>query len=553
MDTKCVNVKCNKYAVYNNPGSSTKLYCNDHKMKGMINLNMKKCEEPGCKQKASYNALGEKTKKYCNKHKLDGMVIIKTNLCLDCNKVARFGSDNKKVYCGEHKKPGMKNLTVPRCIHSKCDKYPNFNFANEKKPIYCAMHRLPMMVDIRTRKCENCNTIAGYNYPGIKQGRFCIKHKLPDMIPTKFIKCAECNNQAFYSQPIKNDSGIKYPKPTHCIEHKLPGMVNKNNVKQHCIQEGCRTVAGYGYLNEGKCLYCAEHKLKSMINLSNKRCKSAGCLKRPTFGYEAQGKRIYCELHKLPNMINVNIIKCIVADCNFGASFNYPGQKKPIYCATHSLCDMINLAYRPPKLYDSNNYKITILKYNGSILSNKMELDSVRLYNYLISQYENKHNKFVIYHMSHEYKKDIVDPFLMYPLENTMLIEDKPVKSVSEMLFGPIKKNQEDIEYIEPWDGITKVVIYLDTQDFVYRSKKDVTLSKHKKEDISPEIADNISKYHMHDVPIVLNIGNTKQKVSNHKFFESYFHKLALIINTELGLITPETYHTNKNPIKINY
>ena len=548
---KCVNVKCNKYALYNNPGSAIKLYCKDHKTEGMIDLTVKRCEQ--CKLNASYNYPGESEKRLCYVHKLPDMVMINTNKCEECNKIPRFGYTYKKTHCAEHKKPGMVNLTIAHCARSGCNKSPCFNFAEESKAIYCAIHKLPMMVDIKNNKCEECGVTAGYNYPGYKKGRFCAKHKFPTMVSIKFVKCVECNNQAHYAMPPDDNGKRNNKRPTHCINHKLPGMINKETIKQQCREPNCKKKASYNYITESEYLYCAEHKLPGMLDINNKRCKFKGCLRRPTFANKGQKKRLYCESHKLPGMVNVNAGACIHASCELIASFDYPKTKRPRYCATHALPYMERIHKYKPEKHDERNYTVTIERIKDDI-HEICQLDSIRLYNYLISSYETKNTKFIIYHTKDEPKKELVDPFAMYPLIEE---DNETIISISDQVFGTklgakldaefgtklgaklgaklgISNNQQD--YIEPWNGIIKVVVYIDNIDAVYMTKRDL-VGNYRESEISEDILLDATKCHSQDIVITINMGSNKKRCPRYSTTDSKLYKLYQKINDQLGLI----------------
>jgi hypothetical protein len=49
------------------------MYCKEHKIKGMILVNLRSCEEPGCKIRPTFSYIGENKKIFCKKHKKDGM------------------------------------------------------------------------------------------------------------------------------------------------------------------------------------------------------------------------------------------------------------------------------------------------------------------------------------------------------------------------------------------------------------------------------------------------------------------------------------------------
>ena len=63
------------------------LYCNLHKLEGMINVQDRKCVKKPC-----FNYQGETIGLYCNDHKLGGMINVKVGICVfeGCMKVPKF-------------------------------------------------------------------------------------------------------------------------------------------------------------------------------------------------------------------------------------------------------------------------------------------------------------------------------------------------------------------------------------------------------------------------------------------------------------------------------
>ena len=136
--------KCDKDALYNKPGESIRIYCEDHKEKDMEVIFVSGfCI--ACSRGASYGYDGKRRR--CSNHKLEGMIPASNNRyekdkelkkkkramklakeakrqekikkeqkgkCIVCKKVtASFGyaKDNKRTHCAEHKLPNMVSLT----------------------------------------------------------------------------------------------------------------------------------------------------------------------------------------------------------------------------------------------------------------------------------------------------------------------------------------------------------------------------------------------------------------------------------------------------------
>ena len=65
---------CDKIPVFNYKGESTGVYCNDHKLDGMINVMCKKCKFEGCDKRASCNFPNISASVRCATHKKPGMI-----------------------------------------------------------------------------------------------------------------------------------------------------------------------------------------------------------------------------------------------------------------------------------------------------------------------------------------------------------------------------------------------------------------------------------------------------------------------------------------------
>lgn len=491
--SKCIHVDCNRFASYNHPGLNTRLYCNSHKIKGMINITTVKCDYEGCKNLASYNYPDIKIKKFCVKHKSPEMVFIKSNLCIECGKSAKFGYDCKRTHCSQHKLPDMINLSVTKCKHSKCTKAPNFNYPSQLKGLYCSEHKLATMINVSSNKCESCDKIATFNYPGEKTGRCCIQHKSPEMISIYFKKCQECIKKAYYNYPGE--------LAAYCGEHKNEHMINVNLKEGKCIYDGCNKKASYNYYYETKRLYCATHKLLNMVDINNKKCKFKGCKKRPTFNYPDKKERLFCYIHKLPNMVNVNRIICEEPECGISASYSLPDDKLPRFCSLHAKDGMSRLYKYKPTLDELSNYDVITTKYKDDY-TETIEFNSSRLYNYIISSYENKNNKFVI------------------------SLVNKPNQSV---------------------------VVFLDSKDILFKSKNDVENKHGKPEEITPEILKEINENYLNNIVVVINLGSTKKK--SGRTLDTKMYKLVLCIHRQLDLIHRNEIPPNpgQNPIKLFY
>ena len=189
---------CGICACFNMEGEKNGLYCNEHKLAGMVDVKHKRCIYEGCKIRPNFNVEGETEGLYCNTHKQVGMIDVK------------------------HK----------RCIYEGCKTRPSFNFEGETEGLYCDTHKLTGMIDVKHTRCKftekNCRTRATFNFPNMYPD-FCSKHKKDGMISEPRKKCIEdqCYSIAIYGILIH----------IHCEEHKQEGEYNL--VERKCLNPAC--------------------------------------------------------------------------------------------------------------------------------------------------------------------------------------------------------------------------------------------------------------------------------------------------------------------------
>jgi len=198
---KCKFNNCIKSPNYNYKGEKKRLYCNSHKLEGMIDVKNKPCENIDCIKLPVFNYPNTQKARFCNSHKLTGMVNIKDKTCEfdNCTTIPIFNyaHENFAVYCNIHKLTGMVDVKNKTCENINCYTQPNYNYKNETRARFCNLHKLENMVDVKNKSCENkdCTTIANFNYKGMKS-KFCAAHKLEDMINVVEKTCANswCEN-----------------------------------------------------------------------------------------------------------------------------------------------------------------------------------------------------------------------------------------------------------------------------------------------------------------------------------------------------------------------
>jgi hypothetical protein len=280
----CVHPECSTRAYFNTKGEDKPLYCNKHKLDGMIDVLNKKCKGDGCEMIPHFNYPEEKGGIYCRYHALEGMKDVVTKRCIHegCDKFRRYNYENEKLplYCKEHSKLNMVDVKTRRCNHPECKKIPSFNYVGKKIGLYCSNHALDNMINVHHKECieENCNTRPGYNFPGEKKMIYCAKHKLPGMISLKHRYCQYENCK---KQPNYNNKGEK--KPLYCAEHKSTGMVSIYG--KMCKNDWCDTLIKNNK-NEGYCLFCYVNMFPDRAITRNYKTKESCVVKYVKDTYE---------------------------------------------------------------------------------------------------------------------------------------------------------------------------------------------------------------------------------------------------------------------------
>jgi len=216
--SKCL--KCSKTSNFNFKGKKTPIYCNDHKIDGMFNINSKKCLK--CDRVPSYNYEGLKPT-YCSEHKENGMINTKHKTCFDCKKIPNFNyeGESRAIYCAKHKKDDMIDVIHERCL--ECEKQAVFNFENETKGKYCTTHKKDKMIDIKNKKCECGKHQPVFSLPGTTAGIWCSKCKPFNAVNVKDKMCKECN--ITYANKKFDEHCVR------CFIHLFPDSKKSTNFK----------------------------------------------------------------------------------------------------------------------------------------------------------------------------------------------------------------------------------------------------------------------------------------------------------------------------------
>jgi len=197
---RCIHPNCKKRSSYNIPTEKAR-YCSTHKTDEMINVKstIKTCNFPGCKTCPCFNMPDKNCGLYCNEHKLEGMIHVLVKRCLhtNCQKRANFNFPDKKgLYCAEHKLEGMINVVEKTCIHPNCMKRPSYNVPNKKR-LYCKEHKLEGMVNVVERPCITplCSSFGFKKYED--HCLYCFVHLFPHSPHTRNYKTKEASVAEF--------------------------------------------------------------------------------------------------------------------------------------------------------------------------------------------------------------------------------------------------------------------------------------------------------------------------------------------------------------------
>ena len=141
--TKCL--LCNNIAKFNYKNNPPR-YCIVHRKNKMCDTRSKLCEDELCYKRANFNF--KKPAIFCNKHKLKGMVNVNIKKCNKCNKKPSYGYIFP-ILCKIHKEKNMKDFTNKLCF---CGKIARFGYYSKQ---YCTRHKLYDMHDFNKKNKIN--------------------------------------------------------------------------------------------------------------------------------------------------------------------------------------------------------------------------------------------------------------------------------------------------------------------------------------------------------------------------------------------------------------
>jgi len=211
----CANSNCKNTACYNYEGRQS-LMCEKHKFDGMIIIKKQKCIHTKCFRNARFNIPNEKNAIYCIDHKLTDMIDIENTLYDYGNAKGILDKTNQIIY--EYNQSNIFDLSLKNKIDKKrtlseskidkkrtlseskdtcckdgCDKTPKFNAPHKQCGMYCDEHKKLFMVNVVDRPCRTpfCTTRALHKYDG--HCLFCFVHLFPHSPLTRNYKTKEAS------------------------------------------------------------------------------------------------------------------------------------------------------------------------------------------------------------------------------------------------------------------------------------------------------------------------------------------------------------------------
>ena len=142
------------------------------------------CIHEGCKTRSNFNIPGKKNGLYCDKHKLNGMINVNSKKCIHegCKLIPHYNIPGSKrgLYCVSHKSNDMINVIVKKCIYEGCKTSPVFNIPGKKNGLYCVTHKTSNMINVKDKTCKTylCPVQVTKKYDGYCL--YCYMNTFPD-------------------------------------------------------------------------------------------------------------------------------------------------------------------------------------------------------------------------------------------------------------------------------------------------------------------------------------------------------------------------------------
>jgi len=235
-------VKCKKKACYNYEGRIA-IVCEYHKHPGMIFIQKQKCAHAKCQRIARFNIPNEKQSIYCIDHKLPDMIDLQNALYDYDNKQGFLEQINKMIYesnqpillvrdkkpekmiheSNQPKKKPVENKN--KCYKEDCDKIPKFNAPHKHGGMYCDEHKKMFMVNVVDSPCctPYCTTrgLKKYEYHCL----FCFVHLFPHSPLTRNYKTKEASVVEFVKTTFPHYTWINDKRVQDGCSRRRPDLL----------------------------------------------------------------------------------------------------------------------------------------------------------------------------------------------------------------------------------------------------------------------------------------------------------------------------------------
>jgi hypothetical protein len=205
----CEYDNCKTIPTFNYKGALKPIFCNLHKLEGMIDVKSKLCKQDNCCIKPTFNFYNQKNPIFCKAHKLDGMIDVKSKLCKqeNCKKRPSHNYEYEEIpnYCSFHKLDGMINIVSKTCEYNDCKKIPHYSYKGSSNARYCNTHKLDGMINVKSKSCiyDWCDTIPhNKNYKGYCFR--CFLYTFPDIPVSRNYKTKETATANFVTEQFQN-------------------------------------------------------------------------------------------------------------------------------------------------------------------------------------------------------------------------------------------------------------------------------------------------------------------------------------------------------------
>jgi len=162
------------------------------------------------KKRPSFCLENETLATHCSECKSVNMIDINHNkfLCIICKKKQpSFGLDGKKTHCKDCKKNGMTNNKYKGNKLCVCNSVqPVFNYPDQTEPKYCSKCKLDGMIDIKNKKCVECNITRANSKNPLYRNHcvYCFVNKFPDEKVSRNFKVKERYVKDFLEKEFPN-------------------------------------------------------------------------------------------------------------------------------------------------------------------------------------------------------------------------------------------------------------------------------------------------------------------------------------------------------------